>query len=115
MPRIGDKRTEVTLTVKVNLTICYDNCGNCQAETPEPTSDMLLQCARSRAVVHATHNNDLENIGAYVWPGGSEGMQADGALPAGWTRHQGGLLCPDCTQVMEQALAGRRQPRKASK
>lgn len=99
MTRLADKRVTVSWTETEEILVGYHNCCVCQAETPDPTAEQLLEFA--------------QRVGgdSLMWPDAN----TPGRMPTGWHREVeegSGFLCPDCWQAKQTAFAPRRRPRK---
>jgi hypothetical protein len=72
-------------------------CGNCQADSPRPTSEQILDYAQGT------------DHGGSLWPGSGD----DGSfLPPGWSYdHDLGVICTTCTKAKNDALAALKKPR----
>jgi hypothetical protein len=88
----------VSWTESRDLCVGYNDCGVCGLQTPEPTMDRMVEFARSG------------NGRCFMWPGNDR----DSWMPPNWSYdRERGLLCPQCTQAKNDALAWRRGLHKA--
>jgi hypothetical protein len=81
----------------VSWTVIKDiGCGHhacqCGVVTPRPSDYEVIAFAKA-------HPGQ-----AFMWPGSDW-------VPEGWTRNRG-LLCPDCSDAVDAALAGQRKARR---
>jgi len=87
----------VSWTVEVRVAIGRHRCKWCRMATPDPTTEQLVEFAKSR--------EDTRTI----WPfdnNGSEGRFE----PSGWSQRADDddgyiLLCPACTEAHDRAVA----------
>jgi hypothetical protein len=91
--RLEEHPRKISWTSECSVFVGYHRCGNCDAETPTPTDDILLAFAIKG--------------GGYLWPGESW-------TPPRWIQVRippGGYpdwICGDCAQVVQAALDTRK-------
>ncbi len=98
--RLMDYKDRKTVTWTVSHSICvgYSDCEVCGKETPEPTMERMIEFAK--------HDSLPGNDGrGFMWPDDDK----PGCWPPEWTTDGEGHLCPECTEVKNNALATRRK------
>jgi hypothetical protein len=95
MSRLETDHRTVSWIETRKVIVGYHNCDVCGSETPEPTTEQMIEFAKS-------------NRGCFMWPDAHEA----GCQAVGWTNdYDYGLLCPKYTEVKRTALAERKKTR----
>lgn len=104
--RVG-KRVTVTWTEEQAVDIGHHYCEWCDAETPEPTMDVLVAVVRQ----FRTEGNRATT----VWPSYPADPEDPGVFcPPGWVRDDGdNWLCPLCAHERACAVTAAKQARQS--
>lgn len=98
--RLEKQAHTVTWSESLAIVVGHHDCNVCGAETPQPTTDVLIEHAKR------FRENNLRGSGCYLWPASDP---RDGWQPPGWQFNPDALLCPDCVSVKNAALDTRRK------
>jgi hypothetical protein len=109
MPRIYGGRPSRT-TVKVDVMVTEDvkfnhnDCAGCGEWTPDPDTEQAAEFVRSKY------------LGRNIPPTGCNMLPGFNWVPPGWRTFRMGdvspeprVLCPECSQAVDQALSARRR------
>lgn len=103
--RAKDVRTfEVTISQTVEVDAQIVTCGNCGAIAPDPPASVLGATALEYVKGSTAGKRPLVQSGNFHYGKWS---------PDGWTAAQhfrGPMICPECTELVVNALAKRRKP-----